>query len=315
MKILITGGTGFLGKSILEFLKFSNLSDEISEVYLNSRNPEKVLSSFSENIFSFKLSLIKQDLKKKFDFDIEVDYIIHAAAESGSSLGFDNPLEMRNVIVEGTKNVLDFAKKKKIKRILFISSGAVYGTQPPNMDTINEECLNAPNVLLSENAYGCAKRQAENLFSLYEKHYNINFVIARCFAFVGPYLPLDEHFAIGNFINDGLLNRDIIVKGNGKTIRSYLFADDLCDWLFKILFNGRSGEAYNVGSEEKINMHQLAQLVSKCFNDKPDVKIIGEHNTNVSTYVPNIDKIKNELNARQNYDLIESINRTIHFHK
>ena len=315
MKILITGGTGFLGKSILEFLKFSNLSNEISEIYLNSRNPEKILSSFSENIFPFKLSLIKQDLKEKFDFDIEIDYIIHAAAESGSSLGFDNPLEMRNVIVEGTKNVLDFAKKKKIKRILFISSGAVYGTQPPNMDTINEDCSNAPNVLLSENAYGCAKRQAENLFSLYEKHYNINFVIARCFAFVGPYLPLDEHFAIGNFINDGLLNRDIIVKGNGKTIRSYLFADDLCDWLFKILFNGRSGEAYNVGSEEKINMHQLAKLVSKCFNDRPDVKIIGEYNSNTSTYVPNIDKIKNELNAKQNYDLIESINRTIHFHK
>ena len=315
MKILITGGTGFFGKSLLEFLKFSDISNEISEIYLNSRNPKKILSFFSEDNFPFKLSLIKQDLTEKFNFDIEVDYIIHAAAESGSSLGFDNPLEMRNVIVEGTKNVLDFAKRKKISRILFISSGAIYGQQPSNLDTIKEDCLNAPNILLSENAYGCAKRQAENLFSLYAKHYNINFVIARCFAFVGPYLPLDQHFAIGNFINDGLLNRDITVKGNGKTIRSYLYADDLCDWLFKILFRGQRGEAYNVGSDQQIDMYQMAKLVSQCFDSKPAVKIIGKNSSKASTYVPNVDKIKIELNAKQNYDLIESINKTIHFHK
>jgi len=315
MKILITGGTGFFGKSLLEFLKSSNISNEISEIYLNSRNPKKILSFFSESSFPFKLSLIEQDLTKKFDFDIEIDYVIHAAAESGSSLGFDNPLEMRNVIVEGTKNVLDFAKRKKIKRILFISSGAVYGPQPSNIDAIQEDCLNAPNTLLPENAYGCAKRQAENLFSLYAKHYNINFVIARCFAFVGPYLPLDQHFAIGNFINDGLLNRDITIKGDIRTIRSYLFADDLCDWLFKILLKGDRGEAYNVGSDEKINIHQLAKLVSQCFNGKSVIKIVGENTSNANTYVPNVDKIKNELNAKQNYDLIESINKTIHFHK
>tara|TARA_B100001245_G_C22890351_1_gene428732 strand:+ start:83 stop:1030 length:948 start_codon:yes stop_codon:yes gene_type:complete len=315
MNILITGGTGFFGKSILSYLKKSVYSNGIKKFFINSRNPESIKSFFNLEDFPFEISFFKHDLREKIEFDQSIDYIIHAGAESGTSLGITDPITMRNVVVEGTKNVLDFAKINNIKRILFISSGAIYGKQPSNIKAIKEDYLNSPDILDPKNAYACSKRQAENLCSLYHHHYGIDFVIARCFAFLGPYLPLNQHFAIGNFILDGLSENDILINGDGKTIRSYLFADDLSDWLFKILLNGKSGEAYNVGSNENITIHDLAKLVSKCFNSKPQIKIIGKPSEFVDRYVPNVDKIKNDLMATQNTTLIDGIIKTIRFHQ
>jgi len=315
MNILITGGTGFFGKSILAYLKKSPYSNGIRKLFINSRNPESIKEFFNLEDFPFEVSFFKHDLREKIEFDQSIDYIIHAAAESGTSLGITDPITMRNVVVEGTRNILDFAKINNIKRILFISSGAIYGKQPSNIKAIKEDCLNSPDILDPNNAYACSKRQAENLCSLYHHHYGIDFVIARCFAFLGPYLPLNQHFAIGNFILDGLSENDILINGDGKTIRSYLFADDLSDWLIKILFDGKSGEAYNVGSNENITIHDLAKLVSKCFDNKPQIKVMGKPSKLIDNYVPNVDKIKNDLMAIQNTTLIDSIKKTIRFHQ
>ena len=315
MNILITGGTGFFGKSILAYLKKSPYSNGIRKLFINSRNPESIKEFFNLEDFPFEVSFFKHDLREKIEFDQSIDYIIHAAAESGTSLGITDPITMRNVVVEGTRNILDFAKINNIKRILFISSGAIYGKQPSNIKAIKEDCLNSPDILDPNNAYACSKRQAENLCSLYHHHYGIDFVIARCFAFLGPYLPLNQHFAIGNFILDGLSENDILINGDGKTIRSYLFADDLSDWLIKILFDGKSGEAYNVGSNENITIHDLAKLVSKCFDNKPQIKVMGKPSKLIDNYVPNVDKIKNDLMAIQNTTLIDSSKKTIRFHQ
>ena len=315
MNILITGGTGFFGKSILAYLKNSSYSNGISKLFINSRNPESIKEFFNLEDFPFEISFFKHDLREKIEFDQSLDYIIHAAAESGTSLGITDPITMRNVVVEGTKNILDFSKINDIKRILFISSGAIYGKQPYDIKEVSESYLNSPDILDPKNAYACSKRQAENLCSIYHYHHGIDFVIARCFAFLGPYLPLNQHFAIGNFILDGLSKKDILINGDGKTIRSYLFADDLSDWLFKILLNGKSGEAYNVGSNESITIYDLAKLVSKCFDNKPQIKVMGKPSKLIDNYVPNVDKIKNDLMAVQNTTLIDSIKKTIHFHQ
>jgi dTDP-glucose 4,6-dehydratase len=220
---------------------------------------------------------------------------------------------MRDVVVEGTKNVLEYARQQKVKRMLFISSGAVYGKQPSDLSHIPEDYAGAPESLNPLNAYGCAKRQAENLCAVYNHRYSVDFVVARCFAFVGSYLPLNAHFAIGNFIRDGLSGGPIIVKGDGSTIRSYLYADDLAEWLWTILMKGKTGQAYNVGSDEAITIVDLAHLVSSSFDSKPEVFIKGKLASEVNRYVPDIGKVKNELGVLVRTALLYGINKTITF--
>ena len=313
MIILITGGSGFFGKSLLSF--FSENNPGFEKVIVLSRNPEKLDDVFDTKSFPFQIEYIAQDIRKHIKFNEHVDYIIHAAAESSTSVGEENPMLMRDVVVEGTKNVLEYARQQKVKRVLFISSGAVYGKQPLDMTHIPEDYASAPNSLNPLNAYACAKRQAENLCALYHHHYDFNYIVARCFAFVGPYLPLDAHFAINNFIRDGINGGPIVVKGDGTTVRSYQYVYDLAEWLWMILTKGKTGEAYNVGSDEAITIADLAHLVSYCFDDKPEVIIKGKPDGEFDRYVPEIEKIKNELNVSEKVYLVDGIKKTILFHQ
>ncbi len=314
MQFLITGGTGFFGKSILSWLQRQNLG--IAKILVLSRKPERINEIFDINSFPFEVSYITQDIREQIVLDEPVDYVIHAAAESSTSIGLENPMFMRDVVVEGTKNVLEYARKQKVKRVLFVSSGAVYGKQPSDLSHIPENYRGAPDPLIPQNAYGCAKRQAENLCALYHHHYNVDYVVARCFAFVGPYLPLDAHFAIGNFIRDGIKGSPIVVKGDGTPYRSYLYSDDLAEWLWTILLKGNSGEAYNVGSDEAITIKDLAYKVSGCFDSNPEViiKQKSEPGGAPERYVPNINKIRLSLEVQQKVSLEEAIRKTIYFH-
>jgi len=300
-----------LGKSLLSY--FSENNPGLQKVILLSRHPEKLDDVFKRKNFPFEIDYIAHDIQESVKFQEPVDYIIHAAAESSTSVGVNNPMLMRDVVVEGTKNVLEYARQQKVKRMLFISSGAVYGKQPSDLSHIPEDYAGAPESLNPLNAYGCAKRQAENLCTLYNHRYSVDFVVARCFAFVGPYLPLNAHFAIGNFIRDGLSGGPIIVKGDGSTIRSYLYADDLAEWLWTILMKGKTGQAYNVGSDEAITIVDLAHLVSSSFDSKPEVFIKGKLASEVNRYVPDIGKVKNELGVLVRTALLYGINKTITF--
>ena len=315
MIVVITGGSGFFGKSILAY--FSRNNPGFEKITVLSRYPEKLEAVFDKNSFPFKINLVAQDIREPIELQGPVDYIIHAAAESSTSLGMSNPFLMRNVVVEGTKSVLEYARDAKVKRVLFISSGAVYGKQPSDLSHIPEDYGRAPNTLNPLNSYGCAKRQAENLCALYNYHYGVDFVVARCFAFVGPYLPLDAHFAIGNFIRDGLNGSPIIVKGDGTPYRSYLYADDLAEWLWTILLKGESSEAYNVGSDEAISINELAFKVSECCDNNPTVVIKKEPlQEGISErYVPSVEKAETHLDLKATTSLIEGISKTLSHHK
>jgi len=303
--VLITGGTGFFGKSILAYIGENNLG--IEEVYILSRNPKKLSNDFNLKNFPFKITLIPHDIEKPIVFDKYVDFVIHAA----TSVGLQDPLETKKIIIDGTENVLKYCVRKNIKRLLYVSSGAVYGSQPIGIKKINENYISDYQ---SRTVYGNSKYEAEKLCELYYNNYNLDFVIARGFAFVGPYLPIDIHFAIGNFIRDGLNGKDIIIKGDGRTIRSYLFSDDLASWLFSILLKGETGESYNVGSDEAISLSDLAYKVKNCFKKNIDVKILGSLTDPVNIYVPDVSKIKNNLDVVESVSIDEAIIKTIKFH-
>jgi len=158
-----------------------------------------------------------------------------------------------------------------------------------------------------------AKRLAKLLCSIYQKEYYLKITIARCFAFVGPYLNLNIHYAVGNFIRDGLNGGPIHVSGDGTPYRSYLYAADLAIWPWTILFRGTPGETYNVGSEDAITIRELAYQVAASFPNSPEVVIAKSSAPGKSPerYVPSVKKAKESLGLDSWISLKKALNRTI----
>jgi len=293
-RILITGGTGFFGRSLLQRLALP-VGDDLSITIL-SRRPEQFrkrhpdLASLAD--WTTGDILDPSSLPRGAQFT----HIIHGAADStiGRSL---KPSERYEQIVSGTRNVLDLARDVGASRFLFISSGGVYGQQPKDQEKIREEGVGMLDPSRTENTYSIAKRAAEELCWIYREAYGIQMVVARCFAFVGPDLPLDAHFAIGNFIRDALWREKITVAGDGNDVRSYLDQRDLAMWLFSMLEIGADGHAYNVGSDQPISILNLANLVRDLISPSKSVEICGAKGVGLlrSRYVPDISKARHEL--------------------
>jgi dTDP-glucose 4,6-dehydratase len=205
--------------------------------------------------------------------------------------------------------MLDFAVSCGARRFLLASTGGVYGRQSPSMSAIPEDYCGIPDPLDVRNVYSVAKRAAEHLCVLYAEEHGLEVVIARCFAFVGEDLPLNVHYAIGNFIRDALWSDEILVNGDGTPIRSYLDQRDLANWLMTLLRDGKAGEAYNVGSDREISIADLAHLVRDLVSPDKPVRILAKpvDNAERSRYVPDISKIRGHLGLKPRYTLEESI--------
>lgn len=316
--IFITGATGFFGKWMLESFLYLNKELNLNaNICALSRNPEKFLEEFPFYKKEKSITWIKGDIRT-FEFPTKrFDYIIHAATDADAKLNSENPLLMLDTITEGTKRILEFAKKQKaLKAFLFTSSGAVYGKQPESITHINEKDSFFIDINNPGSAYAEGKRLSELYCSIYAKQYNIPVKIARCFAFVGPYLPLNKHFAIGNFIRDGLKSQNITIHGDGLPLRSYMYAADLVIWLWTILLKGNIGEAYNVGSDKQISIKDLAMAIAEFF---PAIKvnILNEYYTTDrnQNYIPDIQKSKVQFNFEEEISLKDAINKTIQFYK
>jgi nucleoside-diphosphate-sugar epimerase len=313
-RLFITGGTGFFGRWILETFVYANeqLSLGASAVVL-TRNPESFALKAPHLATRNDLKLLRGDVRD-FDFpDGDFSHVIHAGTTSSAPV---EPLEMFDTIVQGTRHVLDFAATHHTRKFLFISSGAVYGKQPPELTHISEDYHGAPDPLDSNSAYGEGKRAAELLCTLMANRHGFEAKIARCFAFVGPHLPLDAHFAIGNFIRDALQGDSIRVGGDGTSLRSYLYTADLAIWLWKILFQGKSCQSYNVGSDLEISIGELGKLVIETTGTDQSVTV---HRQSVvgkapERYVPSIKKALLELNLKQFIQLPEAISKTANWH-
>ena len=296
--IFLTGGTGFFGKSILSMLK-RGFGPELKFTVL-SHDPGKFLADNPEFSGLQAVDFIAGDVRDFRFPEKSFDYIFHAAAPAMAM----PPGVERDIIISGTKRVLDFARRCGAKRLLFVSSGAVYGPQPPDLERIGEDFPCRP---VTE--YGIAKYEAEQMCL----DSGTESVIGRCFAFVGPYLNRNIHFAIGNFIRDCLAGRDIEIKGDGTPYRSYLYADDLVRWLFTILFEGRAGQAYNVGSDQAVSIRELAETVRRVLHSDNQIVIRGKSlpGQAPARYVPDITKIRRHLKTSIAAGLEEAILKTV----
>lgn len=292
-RIFITGGTGIVGRCLLDYVKeifeFYGAGPEITVL---SRNPQLFLKKHPQYENLAWLNLIQSDLNHLSNIDSsQYTDVIHAAADTHSQ---NEPIRWVSQLVDGTKNVLDFAHRGKVARLLFISSGAVYGAQPEGVDSLSEDQTIAPLTTDVKAIYGNSKRMAEHLCSLYSAHFDKpECVIARCFAIVSQHIPEDGPYALGNFIRDALAGNEIKITGDGQTVRTYIDGRDMAHWMFSILKNGRAGEVYNVGSDIPVTMAELAKAVTEAFGIAPKIEILNaETSVARSIYVPNINKAK-----------------------
>jgi len=316
MKLLITGGTGFFGRSLLRYLNLnltSACNKNVKSIVVLTRNPDNFLLLYPEFRGIDGLEFFQGDIcmPSTLPWKKHFTHVIHAAADSTDTFKLSN-IDRYKQIVDGTENILKLAVATGVSRFLLTSSGGVYGRQPLDFEKIPETYCGMPESTVADNVYGIAKRQAELLCALYAEQFKFACLIARCFAFVGPDLPLNKHFAIGNFILDAINKNKIIVSGDGTPLRSYLYQDDLAKWLITILEDGKAGEAYNVGSDQPISIADLARLVRDVLAPNKEVIISGQINgyQERNRYIPNIDKVKNQLNLSVERSLVESIKLT-----
>ena len=321
--VFITGGTGFFGRWLLASFVAANDRFRLNaKAVVLTRDPDGFRARVPQLASHAAISFHPGDVRN-FSFPPSpFTHIIHAATPASAALNAGQPLEMLDTIVEGTRHTLDFARHSGARKFLLCSSGAVYGRQPPELERVAEDYAGGPDCLDPRSAYAEGKRIAELLSATYSRQTGSGGIaleskIVRCFAFIGPYLPLDAHFAAGNFLRDAMAARSIVIQGDGTPYRSYLYAADLMIWLWTILVRGQSGRAYNVGSESAIRIRDLAQVTVDTIAPDTVVEITG---TPVSgrlaeRYVPSTARARAELQLQEYIDLPEALRRTAAWHR
>jgi nucleoside-diphosphate-sugar epimerase len=316
-RLFITGGTGFMGCWLLESFIWANdaLGLEATAVVL-TRNQEGFRRK-APHLFAHPAIHLHQGDVWSFEVpEGKFSHIIHAATQSSTNLNSESPLLMLDTIIQGTRKTLELARKCGVSKFLLTSSGAVYGKQPRGITHLPEDYRGGPDPLGPDSAYGEGKRTSEFLCSVYSRQYGLEVKIARCFAFVGPYLPLGAHFAIGNFIRDGLAGKAIQVRSDGSAYRSYLYAADLAIWLWTILLKGTSCYPYNVGSEHAMSIGDIARLTGGLFQPPREVQIALKLDPKKAgeRYIPLTLRARSELGLHESVGLPQAIRRTVNWH-
>jgi len=297
--IFMTGGTGFFGTALLYSLLQVKLQRKINiNITILTRN----ISSFSKNhpsLFqSDFINCIQGDIVN-FDFpDQKFSKIIHLATTSATeTFDGEDQLKKYKTLVNGTERIMQFAGRCDASKVLFTSSGVVYGGLTEGR--VKEDYVGAPMTTDITSSLGQGKRSAEFIISYYANKYRIDYVIARCFSFSGPGLPQGVHYAIGNFVYDAINSNMITISGDGTPIRSYLDIDDLIVWLLILVGRKCEHKVYNVGSDRSISIVNLEKKVKLLLAPDKKIKIIGDSKSNTgnfirNTYVPDISRAKKE---------------------
>ena len=295
--VTFIGGSGFVGKSFLDAFNRGVLKKlKIKKLNLISRNINKI----QKTKLSLKnVRLIAGDIGKIKSLP-KSELIIYAA----DSTKIDNIKNIKKFIFESKRSINNFCnivKKNKKTKVLYLSSGAIYRFSKKNIQNSNS--------LKGKQLYAYLKHYSENEIKKL-RQLKMKTSIARCFTFIGPWLPREANFAIGNFLDDVLKNKKINIKTESKVIRSYMYADDLIYWLTKICFNSKlDTPIFDVGSNKPIEIRNLGKLFSRLFKAKIQIKKIKKKK--IDRYIPNIQPANLKLGLKIKYNLKEAILLTI----
>ncbi|MCU1759163.1 NAD(P)-dependent oxidoreductase [Pseudomonas sp. 14P_8.1_Bac3] len=293
-RLLLTGSTGFFGQWLLATLARLNHDGAAIEVMAVSRSPEVFLHKYPEYADARWISWLKSDVQDVMEIPPgrTFDMVLHAATDTLAG-GQADPLRIYDTVLNGARNALDAAVRTGARRVLFTGTGAQYGALDYGVP-VPETGKGACDSLLVGSAYAEAKRAQETLAAIYGERYGLEIVSTRCFAFSGPGLSLNEHFAIGNFVRDALWHDELVLKSSGTAVRSYLHGADLAGWLLTLLARGDAANAYNVGSDKALTIAELAHRVVARIAPGKCVRILGQDHAAQarSYYVPDIQKAR-----------------------
>ena len=310
MRVLITGGTGFVGRHLLDVVDSKQTSMTLDDVIIASRSPQET---------GHDVETVTWDVTSDSVPNLEVDAVIHAATPASAELNARAPRVMFDQIVDGARRVIEFcAKQHGQPRLVFTSSGAVYGEMPPELTAWTEDSKIAADSLDANNAYASGMRAAEALFARAGREGVCRPTFARLFAFSGRHLPLDKHFALGNFVRDALEGGPIRVRGTGTSVRSYLDGDDMATWLLLALSSEASvDQVIHVGSDHAITISELAHLVGDRAGIDPEAeeRVVIEGRTTAidgrDRYVPSTEVTRALLGITGVVSLADSIDRML----
>lgn len=273
-RLFITGASSFVGTWITESLLWANrrLGLGISTVLL-TRNPG-AFRQRSPHLAADPAVTLLAGFGQDFVFpEGSFPLVIHLATERCYPLKVQNPVSSLEGDIATTQRVLELARTRGTRRLLFTSSGAVYGEQPVDLLHIPEDYAGAPLPTDVNSVYGQSKRISEFLCSVWSRVNDFDAVIGRLFAFAGPLLPLDGQYAVGNFVREVMAGGPVRIRGDGTPYRSYLYAADLAIWLWVLLLRGEGGTAYNVGSPQEISILDLARRVVEVVAPGTEIRI------------------------------------------
>jgi dTDP-glucose 4,6-dehydratase len=297
--LTIIGGSGFIGKSIIDSFNRGLLrKHHIKKINIICR---KKIKFYKRRLNLDKISILYSNIKNLKKLPKSDLYIY--AAESTNSNFYTQKNNSKNINQhkQSIKNFIKLVKSLANVKVLYISSGSVNlrgHMKPPN----SYKNLYTKLKIFSEN-------QVKNL-----KKYEVKTSIARCYSFVGPHLPMKKHYAVGNFLHQAKYNNKIIIHKKNKVIRSYLYADDMVEWLIKILKKSKKKTTiYNVGSDQAIELFDLANKVTKLFKNKVLISKQRYKSKKIDKYVPIISKTKNDLKVKILYNLTKSLKKSIRF--
>lgn len=265
--ILITGATGFIaGLLVDEFITMNSNDKAGIRLVLPVRNIQKAIQKYPPTEDSYKCitfietSLENLDLDK---FDMPIDYIFHCASVTTSSIMISNPVEVADGIILGTKNILDLAREKQIKSMVYLSSMEIYGIMKSDNRLVTEDMLGELEIYSSRSCYPLGKRMAEHYCYIYNKEYGVPVKIARLAQTFGHGISIDDSRIYAQFARAVVLNKDIVLHTKGLSMGNYCESIDAINALLMILKEGQDGEAYNVVNEENTMMIcDMARLVA-----------------------------------------------------
>ncbi len=302
-RIFLTGATGFMGRWLVGYLVHAAEIEGLQcSLTILSRDPERFQRAFPHLQGHEAIRFWNGDIRNLGTSKEEFDLLIHAAQDVSVK---QLPIDIFNAGITGTKNVLVFAESARVKRILFLSSGAVYGQRSKGDMPPSEESHSSLRTVDTRSTYGEVKRCAELLCSMHQEAGLSEVVIARCFAFVGPHLALNGGYAVGNFVRDALSGKELTISGDGTAIRSYLYASDMAAWLLKMLAMGSPGEVYNVGGRTPISIAELANTVAQELAPGLEVRILQTvaNGTPAEQYLPDTTKARKLLGLSESVAL------------
>jgi len=321
--ILITGASGLFGAWLIQCIDGLNKSLGISiKMVLLVRSAEVLTKRLAEwDVDTGSVELVLGSLENLSMLDHLLwtpTHIIHAASlpnvTNSKSWCRDHIVSS----VSGFDTLIQYAHSWSVDSVLLTSSGARY--QMPDIASQND-CRFVEEAAINGGArdreiYGETKRLLEYMADCEGTRLGVRIPIARCFAFIGPYLNLHANYAVGNFMADRLNESEIIISGDGRAVRSYLYLADLAIWLLKVLLHGEHGKAYNVGGEQGHSIKEIAEIIATLDVDPPKkavrVNIKGQLGTAPDNiYLPDLERTKQELNCSESFDFEIAVQRTL----